>query len=183
MNDCCRSLCWFHIRLDTPERFYRQNKAIIISSITLNVWAACTFAGTRSLVLWCCLQLVHVGPSDSPHISKCVNKENSSADMNVDYFGYGLIASAVHAHVCLSAWPCTGRVAVCFMCLFFFYSDMERHFHTHILPSKNKAVTSNNGYFRWSATVGPLLPQTELNNCSTPDSQQQQQKKSFPVNK
>lgn len=65
----------------------------------------------------------------------------------------------------------TARRCVFYVC-FFFYSDMERHFHTHILPSKNKAVTSNGGYFSWSATVGPLLPQNALDNCSTPDSKQ-----------
>lgn len=129
----------------------KQNKAVIISSKTLHVWAA----DTRSLMHWCRLQLVHTGPSDSPH-SKCVNKKNSSADMNT-YSFLTLIVSVTHAHARLSAWACAGLVAVCLMFVFFFYSDMERHFHTHILPSKNKAVTSNHGYFSLSATVGPLL--------------------------
>lgn len=42
---------------------------------------------------------------------------------------------------------------------------MERHFHTHILPSKNKAVTSKHGYFCWSASGSPSSLQRHAINA------------------
>lgn len=54
------------------------------------------------------------------------------------------------------------------MCLYF-DSNMKRHFHTHILHSKNKVMTSKNSYFSWSANIfPPLSKHTQyLNNFQT----------------
>lgn len=86
------------------------------------MWAASTLADTKSLMHWCCLQLVHVGPSDSPHISKCVNKEKSSADINMYYFWFWQTSNSIsrartRVIVCLAVH--TARRCVFYVCFFF----------------------------------------------------------------